>query len=178
MSPNSHRGPEAAGWISRCNVLWNTTEKNKTKRKDKSHQQPFFPVYFLSPPLWIIFLTIQWLQSRFWHISHLSWCTLSSIHWRPFFCFTEVLVVRVAAPQLLARVIGSKLSEETAIQNLSYSAQTQRCVNTVIHLALSHHRRKNLRRGVCLNLKWCVFSGVSSPLSLERHMIILLEQHL
>lgn len=38
-SPNSHRGPEAAGWISRCNVLWNTTGGKK--------QKALFPVYFL-----------------------------------------------------------------------------------------------------------------------------------
>lgn len=49
-------------------------------------------------------------QGYFWDISHLSWCTLCAIHWRSFFGFTKVLVIRMAAPQLLARVIGSKLN--------------------------------------------------------------------
>lgn len=41
--------------------------------------------------------------------SHLSRGTLRTVHRRTFFSFAEVLVVRVAAPKLLARVIGTKL---------------------------------------------------------------------
>lgn len=48
-------------------------------------------------------------------VPHLSWCTLRAIHRRTFFGFTKVLVVGMTAPQLLARVIGSELNEETAI---------------------------------------------------------------
>lgn len=55
------------------------------------------------------------IQGWVWDISHLSWCTLCAIHRRTFFGFTKVLVVGMAAPQLLARVVGSKLNEETGI---------------------------------------------------------------
>lgn len=51
--------------------------------------------------------------------AHLSGCTFCSIHRRTFFGFTKVLVVRMAAPQLLAGVVRSKLSEETEISSLS-----------------------------------------------------------
>lgn len=48
----------------------------------------------------------------FEEISHLSQCALCAVHRRTFFGFTEVLVVGVAAPQLLAGVVGSKLEEK------------------------------------------------------------------
>lgn len=38
-SPNSHRGPEAAGWISRCNGPWSTT-KIWTKRQKERSRSP------------------------------------------------------------------------------------------------------------------------------------------
>lgn len=34
-SPNSHRGPEAAGWISRCNGPWSTTKRQKERKKER-----------------------------------------------------------------------------------------------------------------------------------------------
>lgn len=46
-------------------------------------------------------------------ISHLSGCTLCSVHWGTFFGFAKVLVVRMAAPQLLAGVVRPKLDEQT-----------------------------------------------------------------
>lgn len=61
---------------------------------------------------------------KFKAFSHLSRRTLRPIHRRTFFGFTKVLVVRVAAPQLLAGVVGSKLNEETAIMEKSVSKQT------------------------------------------------------
>lgn len=42
---------------------------------------------------------------------YLSWCTLCAIHWGALFSFTEILVVRVTAPKLLAGVVSSELNE-------------------------------------------------------------------
>lgn len=43
---------------------------------------------------------------------YLSWCTLCAIHRGALFSFTEILVVRVTAPKLLAGVVSSKLKGE------------------------------------------------------------------
>lgn len=45
-------------------------------------------------------------------VSYLSWCALRPVHRRTFFGLTKVLVVGVAAPQLLAGVVGPKLYKQ------------------------------------------------------------------
>lgn len=50
-------------------------------------------------------------KSCFWEISHLPRRALCAIHRRTFLCFAEVLIVGVAAPQLLARVISPELDQ-------------------------------------------------------------------
>lgn len=52
---------------------------------------------------------MQFQNIGFLKVSNLPWSTLGTIHWRTLFGFAEILVVRVATPQLLARIVSSKL---------------------------------------------------------------------
>lgn len=48
--------------------------------------------------------------------SHLSWCTHGPVQRRPFLCFAEIGVLRVATPQLLAGIKCTELEHRKKIR--------------------------------------------------------------
>lgn len=121
QEPNFDHEPQFPSWPWGCwldlQMQWplkhHYCDNDKDKRKKTKEFQQILAVTTKTKKKKTPKKTLN--QVWLWDIPHLSWCTLCAIHRRTFFGFTEVLVVGMAAPQLLARVIGSELNEETAI---------------------------------------------------------------